>query len=84
MLRQQVISVTNLRTRTKESLQGLQRGPKYIFSNNSPVAVLLDVEEYEMLLRPDLIELPKEEVDSKISALAEDARNTPKEELLDL
>lgn len=84
MLRQQVVSVTNLRTKTKEILEGLQRGPKYIFSNNSPVAVLLDVEEYEMLLRPDLIELSKEEVDDKMLSLAEQAQKTPKEELLDL
>ncbi|MFA5793170.1 MAG: type II toxin-antitoxin system Phd/YefM family antitoxin [Candidatus Gracilibacteria bacterium] len=84
MLRQQVISVTNLRTKTKESLQNLQRGPKYIFSNNSPVAVLLDVEEYEMLLRPDLIELSKENVDDEMLSLARQAQNTPLEELLDL
>ncbi len=84
MLRQQVVSVTHLRTKTKESLEGLRRGPKYIFSNNSPIAVLLDVEEYEMLIRPDLIELPKEEVNETLFSLAEYARNTPKEELLDL
>ncbi|QQR55311.1 hypothetical protein IPG41_02015 [Candidatus Peregrinibacteria bacterium] len=46
--------------------------------------MLLDVEEYEMLIRPDLIELPKEEVGHEMLSLAEQARNTPKEELLNL
>jgi PHD/YefM family antitoxin component YafN of YafNO toxin-antitoxin module len=82
--KQQVVSVTELRTNTKQSLQNLEKGAKYIFSNNSPIAVLIAVEEYEMLMAPDLIELPNEEVSNEMLSMAKDALNSPKADLLDL
>lgn len=84
MFKQQVVSVTDLRTKTKESLHDLKKGPKFVFSNNSPVAVLMDVEEYEMLIRPDLFELSNEEVTDAMQAAAREALRTPKQELLNI
>ena len=84
MFKQQVVSVTDLRMKTKQSLHDLKRGPKFVFSNNSPVAVLMDVEEYEMLIRPDLFELSNEEMTDVTRSAAQEARHTPKEELLNI
>lgn len=54
MLKQQVISVTDLRKKTKECLEDLDKNPKFIFMNNKMVGVLLDVDEYEALSNPKL------------------------------
>lgn len=57
MLASQVVSVTDLRQRTKEILDSLSQGRKYIFSNNKPRAVLMSADEYEqyrqLLLRKE-------------------------------
>ena len=84
MLKQQVISVTDLRTKTKQSLEGLNKGPKFVFSNNSPVAVLMDVDEYEVLIQPDLHELSMDKVTHDMLEQAEEARKMSKEEFVDL
>ena len=84
MLKDQVISVTDLRTKTKQCLEDLTDQPKYIFSNNKMVAVLLNVEEYEALTMPELLELPGEEVTPALRAAAAEARKTPKSKLLNL
>lgn len=47
MLSNQCISITDLRTKTKECLEGLWKQEKYVFVNNKPVAVLMDVEMFE-------------------------------------
>lgn len=84
MFKQQVVSVTDLRTKTKEALHDLKKGPKFVFSNNSPVAVLLDVDEYEALIQPDLYELSMDEVTDDMLAKAEDARTSSKEAFVNL
>ena len=48
MISQQVISVTDLRTNTAKILDSL-RGIKYIFVNNKPKSVIMDVDSYEQL-----------------------------------
>lgn len=63
MLKSQCISVTKLRTKTKECLEDLARDPKFIFVNNEPIAVLLDIQEYEAhFVRPRLRELRQNEI----------------------
>ena len=47
MLRNQCISITDLRTKTKECLDDLTKYEKYVFVNNKPVAVLMDVTMFE-------------------------------------
>ena len=52
MLKNQCISVTELRLNTKKHLEDLQKADlkhkeKFIFVNNKPVAVLMDIELYE-------------------------------------
>lgn len=84
MLKDQVISVTDLRVRTKECLEDLDRTPKFVIMNSKMVAVLLGPEEYETLIRPDLVELPVHAVTSTMRGKARQAKRTPKEKLLDL
>ena len=80
----QIISVTDLRTKTKESLAGLKKGPKYIFSNNRPVAVIMNLSDYEDLSKPELIELPMSEVTPERLKAGIEAINTPKDELFNI
>lgn len=84
MLKQQVISVTDLRKKTKECLEDLDKNPKFIFMNNKMVGVLLDVDQYEALTKPDLLELSEEELTSDMLQKASTARKTSKKELLDI
>lgn len=86
MLQDQCISVTDLRTKTKDCLDGLQEGePKYIFINNHPVAVLMDIQVYESFFeQPDLIELPEDEVTDHVRKQAARARRSKKTDLVNL
>ena len=47
MLREQCISITDLRTKRNACLENLQTAEKYIFINNKPVAVLMDITKFE-------------------------------------
>lgn len=84
MIKDQCVSVTDLRTKTKECLIGIDKAPKYIFINNKPVAVLLDIDEYEDMIKPQLFELTKDAVTKDLLNEAEKARKTAKNDLLDI
>jgi len=85
MFKDQCISVTELRTKTKECLEDLNKEPKYIFINNHPIAVLLDINEYEEhFLKPELIELPSDAVDSKLAKQALAAKKAKKSDLVNI
>lgn len=85
MLKDQCISVTELRTKTKECLEDLNKEPKYIFINNHPIAVLLDINEYEEhFLKPELIELPNDAVDEKLAKQALVAKKTKRSDLVNI
>lgn len=85
MFKDQCISVTDLRTKTKECLEDLNKEPKYIFINNHPIAVLVDVNVYEeRFLKPGLVELEKAEVDVRLKKQATDARKSKKSDLINL
>ena len=84
MLKQQLISVTDLRTRTKECLEDLEKTPKFIIVNSKMVAVLLNPEEYEALVQPNLLELPTANVTPSMRKKALKAKRIPKRDLLDL
>lgn len=85
MLRDQFISVTDLRTNTKKSLQGLQRNPKYILVNNKPVAVLLDINIYEEnFLTPKLVQLQASEVSESLKKEAKLASKLKQKELINI
>lgn len=85
MFKDQCISVTDLRTKTKKCLEGLNQEAKYIFINNKPIAVLIDIIQYESnFLRPRLVELKKSEVDSKLKAEAFAAKKISKKDLMDI
>lgn len=85
MLKDQCISVTDLRVETKKCLENLEKEPKYIFINNEPIAVLVDIVEYENnFLRPKLVELKEHEVDEATKKQALKAKKSRKEDLMDI
>lgn len=85
MLQDQCISVTDLRTKTKECLENLNEDPKFVFINNRPVAVLIDIQEYEEhFLKPELFELPKDQANKKLQKQAASARKSKRDDLIDL
>ena len=77
MIKDQCISVTDLRTKTKTCLEDLEKEPKYIFINNKPIAVIVDIVEYEKnFTKPELVELPINEVDEQLKKEASSAKKT--------
>jgi len=84
MIKDQCVSVTDLRTKTKECLSGIDKAPKYIFVNNKPVAVLVNIDAYESMTKPQLIELSTDEVSQELLNEAKKAKKTSQKELLDI
>ena len=85
MFTDQCISVTDLRTKTKECFEDLEKEPKYIFINNRPIAVLLDINQYEEhFLKPDLVELKSNEVDKNLKKEAALAKKSKKSDLINI
>ena len=84
MIKDQCVSVTDLRTKTKECLSGIDKAPKYIFINNKPVAVLINIDTYEEMTKPQLIELSTDEVSQELLNEAKKAKKTSQKELLDI
>ena len=85
MIKDKCVSVTDLRTNTKDCLDGLQKSPKYIFINNKPVAVLIDVQQYEdMFYETDLVEMDSSEVSDDMQAKSDDALELDESELMNV
>lgn len=85
MLKNQCVSITELRLQTKQCLEGLEKGEKYIFINNKPKAVLISVEDFETYFqKPMLIELSTDEVAPKLRAKIAKSRKIPPSQLLNL
>lgn len=85
MFKDQCISVTDLRTKTKECMEGLHKEPKYIFINNKPVAVLIGIVEYEdIFTRPKLVELTEEEATGALRKEAQKAKKSKKSDLINI
>lgn len=85
MFQDQCISVTDLRTKTKECLEGLNNQPKYIFINNRPIAVILNIDEYEEhFQKPELIELNKTEANEKLLKKAALAKKIKRSDLINI
>ena len=78
MLSKQCISITDLRTKTNECLEDLWKFEKYIFINNKPVAVLMDVNQFEN--RQTAFDFPKEQIDQKefVKYLTNSTKKWPK------
>lgn len=85
MTKSQCISVTQLRTETKRCLDGVEEEPKYIFVNNQPVAVIINIDDYENLCGyADFKELDKKEVSQKLEKEAGKAKKAKKSELINI
>lgn len=85
MIKDRCISVTDLRTKTKDCLTDLDKHPKYVFINNRPIAVILDIKEYEdNFYETDLVELPKSEVTKDLLHKAKKALKSDKSQLMNI
>lgn len=85
MTKSQCISVTQLRTETKKCLAGVEDEPKYIFINNQPIAVIINIDDYEKLCGvTELKELEAEEVSKALKKDAERAKKMKKSELINI
>ncbi|MBI5413598.1 hypothetical protein HZA42_04590 [Candidatus Peregrinibacteria bacterium] len=85
MSQDQCISVTELRTNTQDCLENLEKEPKYIFINNRPIAVLLDINVYEAnFMKPELVELETDEVDENLLKQAKQAKKIKKSDLINI
>lgn len=85
MFKEQCISVTDLRTKTKQCLDGVTRVPKYVFINNRPIAVLMSLRVYEeRFCAQRLVELSEDAVDERMKRKAASARRVRKSNLLNI
>lgn len=85
MFKDQCISVTDLRTKTKQCLDGVTREPKYIFINNRPIAVLMGLRVYESgFIEPRLFEMSEDVVDARTKKRAASARRKKKANLINI
>lgn len=85
MLKDQCISVTDLRMKTKECLEHLDDKPKYVFVNNRPVAVILDINEYEeYFAKPELIQLKEDEITDEMRRKMEKSKKTKRSDLINI
>lgn len=85
MTKSQCISVTQLRTETKRCLEGVEDEPKYIFVNNQPIAVIINIDDYENLCKyTELKELDEKDISNKLRAEANNAKKMKKSELINI
>jgi PHD/YefM family antitoxin component YafN of YafNO toxin-antitoxin module len=85
MTKSQCVSVTQLRTETKKCLEGVEEEPKYIFVNNQPVAVIINIDDYENLCGyTELKELDNTEVSDEIKKDAKKAVKLKKSDLINI
>ena len=89
MIVDQCISITKLRTKTKECLEDLDENEKYIFVNNKPVAVLIDVKDFEEIKKksgslPEIKEIDEKEVTADLKKKAEKAKKIKKSDLVNI
>ena len=85
MIKDKCVSVTDLRTNTKNCLDSLQKSPKYIFINNKPVAVLIDIQQYEdMFYETDLVEIDEDRISLDMKKKARKAAKLHESELVNL
>lgn len=85
MTKSQCISVTQLRTETKKCLDGVEEEPKYIFVNNQPIAVIINIDDYENLCGiTDLKELSEEEVTKDMKKELKEAKKIKKSDLINI
>lgn len=85
MLRDQCISVTDLRMHTKNCLQNLSEGVKYVFVNNRPVAVIMDIDMYEdNFVETTVKELPKKTITKELKMLAKETADMSTDDFIDI
>lgn len=85
MTKDQCVSVTELRTKTKECLENIEKKPKYVFINNKPIAVIIGIDKYEAeFLNTDLMELDSSKVDARLKVEAQKAKNLKANDIINI
>ena len=85
MIKDQCVSVTDLRTKTKECLEGIEQKPKYIFINNKPIAVIVGIDKYETeFVKTSLIELDSSKVDASLKVEAQKAKTLKANDVINI
>jgi hypothetical protein len=85
MIKDQCISVTDLRTKTKQCLANLTGLHKFIFMNNKPIAVIISVEEYDKHFSAlQFSKLENHEITPELKKLANETINMDEEEFLNI
>lgn len=68
MLQEQIISMTDLRYKTKSIIESLSRWPKYVLLNNKLEAVILTPAEYEHFRQLQRVEEMNMEVEEAVKS----------------
>jgi hypothetical protein len=84
LFKDQCISITDLRTKTKQCLENLGDGEKYVFINNKPKVVILDIEIFEKIVKPVLVELEKNEVTAGLKKKIDKSKKTKVKDLINI
>jgi len=89
MFQDQCISVTDLRTQTKKCLEDLEKAEKYVFINNKPKAVIVDIKYYELLKEKleqlySLVEIPETKVTHELKTKIAETKKLNKSVLINI
>ena len=79
------ISITDLRLKTKQCLSDLSTGERYIFVNNKPTAVLVDIDVFEELHAPiTLREMEDKDISSYLKKKIQEAKSMQKSSFMNI
>ncbi len=89
MFQDQCISITELRVNTKKNIDDVVNHEKYVFINNKPKAVILDINVYEKMKKQntsnlEFIELSSEEVSSEVVDLMKETKKMSSSEFINI
>ncbi|OGJ51332.1 hypothetical protein A2335_04925 [Candidatus Peregrinibacteria bacterium RIFOXYB2_FULL_32_7] len=89
MIKDQCISVTDLRINPKKCLKDLEKHEKYLFINGRPKAAIVDLDEFERMKKvfdemPVLYEMSKDEISPELRKLADKTRKMDSSEFVNI
>ena len=87
MTKDQCISITDLRRDAKKCFEGLSEvGIKYVFVNNRPKAVIIDIDDFEEYYNApvELVRMRDEDVPPEVMKKIERSRKKSKNEFINI
>lgn len=79
------ISITDLRLKTKQCLSDLSTGERYIFVNNKPTAVLVDIDVFEELYAPITVrEMEDKDISPALKKKIQEAKTMQKSSFMNI